>query len=73
MEKHIIEWLLSVIEKLPDVDGFSVPDEVYDGIDNMTNLLGYFMPFKLYEPLLLFILSLTAFRIVYAIYMRIKK
>ena len=73
MEKHIIDWFLSVIEKLPDVDSFSVPSEIYNGIDNITNLLGYFMPYNLYEPLLLFILSFTAFRIAYAIYMRRKK
>lgn len=68
-----LDWLLSVIDSLPSVDHFTVPAAVYDGIDNMVSLLGYYMPYYLYQPLITFILSLTAFRIVYAIYMQIKK
>ena len=73
MFDFVLDWLLKVIDSLPSVDNFYVPDSVYDGIDNMTSLLGYFMPFELYRPLLMFILSLTVFRISYAIYMQIKK
>lgn len=73
MDNYIISWILFVIDSLPEVVSFTIPSVVYDGIDNMTALLGYFMPYDYYEPLILFILSLTAFRIVYAIYMRIKK
>ena len=73
MYNFVLEWLLKIIDLLPSVDSFNIPDAVYDGIDNMTSLLGYFMPYYLYKPLLFFILSLTAFRITYAIYMQIKK
>jgi len=73
VENQLLDWLLNVIDKLPAVESISIPSEVYLGIDKMTALLGYYMPADLYKPLFAFILSLTAFRIAYAVFMRIKK
>lgn len=65
--------LLDSIDKLPDVTSFNVPDGVYDGIQSIFSMVGWIMPYYLYLPLITFILSLTAFRIVYAVYLHFKR
>ncbi|MCM1328091.1 MAG: hypothetical protein NC253_01495 [Ruminococcus sp.] len=64
---------LSAIEKLPDIEGFNVPAEVNQGIGKIFQFVGWIMPYNLYAPLIIFILSLTSFRIVYAVYLHFKK
>lgn len=64
---------LSAIDTLPEISAFTVPDSVYDGIGSIFSVIGVIMPYKLYLPLITFILSLTAFRIVYAVYIHFKK
>lgn len=64
---------LNFIDNLPEVKTFIVPDGVYSGIDNIFSFVGWLMPYELYAPLILFILSLTAFRISYAFYLHFKK
>ena len=77
MINNIIDFFsgvgLKAIDGLPDVDTFSVPNGVYDGIDTVFGFVGYIMPYSLYSPLITFILSLVAFRIAYAIYLHFKK
>lgn len=66
-------FALQAIEALPTVEPFVVPDDVYDGIDTIFSFVGWLMPYSLYAPLITFILSLTAFRIAYAVYLHFKK
>lgn len=65
--------LLNAIDSLPDIDGFNVPDIVYDGIGKIFQFAGWLMPYQIYFPLITFILSLIAFRISYAVYLHFKK
>lgn len=64
---------LEAIEALPTIEPFSVPEDVYSGIDSIFTFVGWLMPYSLYAPLITFILSLTAFRIAYAVYLHFKK
>lgn len=64
---------LEAIEILPTVEPFTVPDGVYNGIDTVFGFVGWLMPYSIYAPLITFILSLTAFRISYAVYLHFKK
>lgn len=73
IDELFYNWFKYIIEMLPNIGNIYIPEGVYQGIDNMTSLLGLLMPFQLYKPLLSFILSLTAFRITYAIYLQILK
>ena len=69
----LCKLLLDSIDKLPEVTQFTVPDGVSEGIESMFSMVGWIMPYSLYIPLITFILSLTAFRIVYALYLHFKK
>lgn len=64
---------LNAIDGLPDIEGFNVPSEVYQGIGKIFQFVGWLMPYSIYSPLITFILSLTAFRISYAVYLHFKK
>ncbi len=61
------------IDSLPTIEGFTVPQSVYDGIGSIFSFVGWLMPYSVYSPLIVFILSLTAFRIFYAVYLHFKK
>lgn len=73
IDEAFFNWFKHIIDMLPDIENIYIPEGVYQGIDNMTSLLGLLMPFQLYKPLLTFILTLTSFRITYAIYLQIRK
>lgn len=64
---------IKAIDTLPNVVSFEVPQGIYNGINQMFSFVGWIMPYNLYLPLLTFILSLTAFRIAYAIYIHFFK
>lgn len=64
---------LNAIDLLPEIEGFNVPSGVYDGIGKMFHFVGWLMPYNIYAPLITFILSFTAFRISYAVYLHFKK
>lgn len=64
---------LEAIDGLPEIEGFNVPSEVYQGIGKIFQFAGWLMPYDIYAPLVTFILSLTSFRIVYAVYLHFKK
>ncbi len=64
---------LKAIDTLPEIEGFKIPQTVYDGIGSIFSFVGWLMPYSIYEPLIIFILSLTAFRISYAVYLHFKK
>ena len=64
---------LSAIDKLPEISSFTVPTPVYSGIGSIFSVVGIIMPYSLYLPLIVFILSLTSFRIVYSVYLHFKK
>ena len=68
----ITNGLCSVIDGLPSVTTFHVPQEVYSGVNSIFSFVGWLMPYDLYFPLLAFIVSLTVFRIFYAIYIHFK-
>lgn len=77
MIDNIIESLynlsLNSIDNLPEIDGFNVPDVVYDGVGKIFQFVGWLMPYHIYLPLITFILSLASFRIAYAVYLHFKK
>lgn len=64
---------LKFLQILPTVPSFKPPAAFSDGLQDVFGFLGYFMPYSYYAPLITFILGLTAFRIVYAIYLVITK
>lgn len=68
----ITNGLCSIIDGLPTVTTFHVPDDVYTGINSIFSFVGWLLPYDLYFPLLAFIVSLTVFRIFYAIYIHFK-
>lgn len=68
----ITNGLCSIIDSLPSVTIFHVPAEVYSGVDSIFSFVGWLMPYNLYYPLFAFIISLTVFRIFYAIYIHFK-
>ena len=68
----ITNGLCSMIDGLPTVTTFHVPDDVYTGINSIFSFVGWLLPYDLYFPLLAFIVSLTVFRIFYAIYIHFK-
>lgn len=68
----ITNGLCNIIDGLPDITVFTVPSDVYSGIDSIFSFVGWLMPYDLYFPLLAFIVSLTVFRIFYAIYIHFK-
>ena len=67
------DFLIAIIDKLPEVQSFTVPEVLESGLTKIFEFVGWRMPFSYYLPLMSFILSLTAFRIVYSIFMRFKK
>ena len=67
------KFALEAIEALPTIELFNVPDGVYNGIYTVFSFVGWLMPYEIYAPLVTFILSLTAFRIAYAVYLHFKK
>mgnify|MGYP006990119646 CR=1 FL=1 len=71
--ESLYSFFFDAIDKLPDIDGFNVPEVVYDGIGKIFQFVGWLMPYRIYAPLITFILSLTAFRISYAVYLHFKR
>lgn len=69
----LYNFALNSIENLPDIEVFNVPVEAYSGIGKIFKFVGWLMPYEIYSPLIFFILSLTSFRIVYAVYLHFKK
>ena len=67
------DCLIAIIDKLPEVEAFTVPTVLESGLTKIFEFVGWLMPFSYYLPLMSFILSLTAFRISYSIFMRFKK
>ena len=64
---------LGLLRCLPTLQPLKPPVEFNAGLTSVFKIIGYFMPYNLYAPLITFILGLTAFRIVYAIYLVITK
>lgn len=64
---------IKAINGLPAIEGFNVPPEVKQGVGKIFQFVGWLMPYSIYAPLITFILSLTAFRISYAVYLHFKK
>lgn len=67
------ELYLNIIKSLPDVEPLKPPEGFKAGLTNIFKLLGFVMPYKLYEPLIDFILALTAFRIAWAVFVTFKR
>lgn len=68
----ITNGLCSIIDGLPTITTFHVPEAVYSGVNSIFSFVGWLLPYDLYYPLLAFIVSLTVFRIFYAIYIHFK-
>lgn len=75
--KFIIDFTLGNIQKLldmlPDVSPISIPDSVKNALSEIVGFGSYLMPFSLYKPLFVFLLSLVAFRLVYGVILFFKK
>lgn len=62
---------LLLFKALPAVD-FSIPDNVYNGIETFCTNIGYVVPFNALLPILVTSFSLSAFQIAWALVIRIK-
>lgn len=69
----LYNFALKAIDELPDIEVFNVPSDVYQGVGKIFQFVGWLMPYRIYSPLIIFILSLTSFRIAYAVYLHFKK
>ncbi len=67
------EVIISLIDKLPDVPSLELPAETESALMMLFQFVGWLMPYAYYIPLMTFILGLTAFRIIYTIYLKFKK
>lgn len=67
------ELYIKMIEALPDVEPLKSPDGFQQGIEDIFKLLGFVMPYNLYKPLLSFIMALTSFRILWAVFITFRK
>lgn len=47
---------------------FAIPEEIFIVLDTLTNVVGYFMPLRLYTPIITLILSYWAICIVGYVY-----
>lgn len=47
---------------------FAIPEEIFIVLDTLTNVVGYFMPLRLYTPIITLILSYWAISIVGYVY-----
>lgn len=65
--------VLALLGLLPTVEPLELPSGVDDGIDTIFGFLGWLMPYTMYAPLITFVFALTAFRIAYNIFLKIKK
>lgn len=73
MTKAYYELLLKLINLLPVSDPLQVPEGIEEGFETMFGLFGFFFPYSIYAPLIIFILALTLFRISWAIFVTFKK
>lgn len=73
MTKLYYELLLKIIDTFPEAKPLNIPDGISDGLTSMFSLFGFFFPYDLYAPLIIFILGFTAFRIVWSIFVTFKK
>lgn len=69
----LYEMLLTLVSYVPSLPELDVPSDVYTGIDGIFSVIGWFMPYNIYSPLISFILALTAFRICWAIFVTFKR
>jgi len=69
----IYELYFDIIKSLPDVKPLSPPEGFTKGLSSIFELMGFIMPYDLYEPLISFILALTAFRIVFFVFITFKR
>lgn len=73
MTKLYYELLLKIINMLPQADPLKIPEGIEDGFVSMFGLFGFFFPYDLYAPLIIFILGFTLFRIAWSIFVTFKK
>lgn len=62
---------LALLCLLPDVN-IAIPDSVFNWLINICNAVGYLLPVKDLIPILLIMVTLTGFRIAWAIVLRVK-
>lgn len=65
--------VLRILEALPTVEPLELPSGIDDGINTIFGFLGWLMPYSMYSPLITFVFALTAFRIGYNIFLKLKK
>ena len=67
------EFLLKIINSIPVAEPLSIPEGIEDGFVSMFGLLGFFFPYNIYAPLIVFILGFTVFRIAWSVFITFKK
>ncbi|MDE6789313.1 MAG: hypothetical protein K2J47_08350 [Ruminococcus sp.] len=62
---------LLLVKALPEID-FAVPDNIFNGINTFLSNVGYVIPIRALMPILVSSLALSAFKISWALIIRIK-
>ncbi|MDE6775299.1 MAG: hypothetical protein K2J37_03230 [Ruminococcus sp.] len=62
---------LMLVKALPKIN-FSLPDNVFDGIDTFLSNVGYILPINALMPILVSSLAISVFKISWALIIRIK-
>lgn len=73
MTAVFFEFLLKIINTIPVAEPLSIPAGIEDGFVSMFGLLGFFFPYSIYAPLIIFILGFTVFRIAWSVFITFKR
>lgn len=73
MTKVFFEFILKIMELIPVADPLPIPEGIEDGFVSMFGLLGFFFPYSIYAPLIIFILGFTVFRIAWSVFITFKR
>ncbi len=61
-----------LLDKVGNVAPIGIPDAVFNWINNMFTLLGYFLPLKALLPILAVSFSIKSFQIGWALFLKLK-
>jgi len=70
---YFLDIAFYLVNLLPDTSKFIIPEDVKAGLAKLLQFVGWLMPFSYYQPLLLFIVGFTMFRITNAVIKRVRR
>ena len=73
MTTAFFEFILKIMELIPVAKPLAIPEGIEDGFVSMFGLLGFFFPYSIYAPLIIFILGFTVFRIAWSVFITFKR